>query len=316
MQLSVLIASIRPARVHNAIARLRPDLAPYDYEIVVVSPFEISGPRIVWVPEETPRGGVHATNLGFAAVKGDLLLQAADDIAFDRGCISPAIVQMGTMRACNLPCVGFAHQRGKQAYVNVTYGRYVPGFYLAPTAALRYLGETIYDPVFKVSWADQDLGLRIWDVGGRCEIATGGVVHDFGTSEKPTLSVGMNETNTSREFEIFAAKWSAKQPEFWGRDIRSIAHPLSAALVPLVDPDGLTIDVRTPEAALDLRIAAALTTYGDGAATPIPMDIARQARAYLRWTAALEDDPINVLVAARNQAFVTKVSHLFGSPAH
>ncbi len=43
--------------------------------------------------------------------------------------------------------------------------------------------------------------------------------------------------------------------------------------------------------------------------------LARQAHAYLRWTAALEDDPINVLVAARNQAFVTKVSHLFGVPA-
>lgn len=315
MQLSVLIASIRPKRVHDAIARLRPDLAPYDYEIVVVSPFEISGPRIVWVPEETPRGSINAANLGFAAAKGDLTIQAADDVAFDRGLISPAIVQLGSMRQSNLPCVGFAHRRGKQAYLNVAYGRYVPGYYVAPTAALRLIGDTLYDPNFRVAWADQDLGLRIWSVGGRCEIATGGVVHDFGTSEKPTLSAGMTEANTSREFEMFAAKWSGAQPEFWGRDIRSVAQPLSLALVPLVDPEGLTVDVRTPEAALDLRIAAALTTYGDGAATPIPLDIARQAQSYLRWTAALDDDPINVLVAARNHAFVTKVSHLFGTPA-
>lgn len=315
MQLSVLIASIRPARVHAAITRLRPDLAPYDHEIIVVSPFEISGPGIVWVREETPRGSIHAANLGFAAARGELTIQAADDIAFDRGLISPAIVQLGAMRQCNLPCVGFAHHRGKQAYLNVVYGRYVPGYYVAPTAALRLIGETLYDPAFKVAWADQDLGLRIWGVGGRCEIATAGVVHDFGTSEKPTLSAGMNEANTGREFAMFAEKWSAAQPSFWGNDIRSVAQPLARALVPLVDPEGLTVDVRTPEAALDLRIAAALTTYGDGAATPIPIDVARQAQGYLRWTAALDDDPINVLVAARNHAFVTKVSHLFGAPA-
>jgi hypothetical protein len=311
VELSVLLCSIRPGRVDDAIARIRPQLASFEHEILVVSPFEAAGPNVVWLREETPRGSVHAANFGFAAARGRLTLAMADDIAFDPDAVPTAARQLVAMRAAAVPCVGFAHRRGAQAYVNAAYGRFVPGFYLAPTQALRALGPTLCDPAFTVAWADQDLGLRIWEAGGRCEVADGATM-ELGASGRRVLSQGMTEANTRAEFERFRAKWGSSQPAYWGADIRSVAQSVARGFLPLIDPEGLTIDARSPEAAFDLRVAAAFTVFGDGAATPMPIEIARQGHAYLRWLAATADDPINVLVAARVFASVARVSELFG----
>lgn len=310
MELSVLMCSIRPSHARDAIERLRPDLAAFEHEIVVVSPFEVEGPRIVWVREEAPRGSVNAANLGFSALRGRLFLQASDDVAFDRGSVPTAARQLAAMRANDLPCVGFAHRRGAQDYAHAAYGHYVPGFYLAPTDAVRSLGADLYDPQFTAAWADQDLGLRIWAAGGRCEVATAGGVQNFGVGARQPIAAGMNEDNTSREFAAFAAKWTPRQPPYWGNDIRSVAQPVARKLLPLVDAEGLTIAASTPEAALDLRIAAAFTAFGDGAGAPMPLDIARQGQAYLKWVASTGDDPINVVVAARVFALVARMSEL------
>ena len=62
MKLSLTLPSLFPEPAMRAIENVRATVRDIDYEIVVVSPFEVSGPDIRWVKEETLLSGIVASD--------------------------------------------------------------------------------------------------------------------------------------------------------------------------------------------------------------------------------------------------------------
>src|SRR5438445_2885725 len=59
-KLSIILPSVFHGDVAATIKSFEENTKSLDYEIVVVSPFEVARPRVVWVPERNPRGNVAA----------------------------------------------------------------------------------------------------------------------------------------------------------------------------------------------------------------------------------------------------------------
>jgi hypothetical protein len=77
MKLSFVLPTIFPTLAGGAIAAVHEAAADIEHEIVVVSPFEISGPGVRWVRERDPRGSIAECNFGFKHATGDILVLIA-----------------------------------------------------------------------------------------------------------------------------------------------------------------------------------------------------------------------------------------------
>src|SRR5690348_2140805 len=78
-KLSIILPSVFPDDVAATIKSFAESTKSLDYEIVVVSPFEVAHPRVVWIREANPRGNVAANVEAFRHVSGDFVVAAADD---------------------------------------------------------------------------------------------------------------------------------------------------------------------------------------------------------------------------------------------
>jgi len=60
VKLSLILPSLFPAAMRRTIENLHATTRGVDYEILAVTPFEVVGPNVRWIHEETPKGAVHA----------------------------------------------------------------------------------------------------------------------------------------------------------------------------------------------------------------------------------------------------------------
>ena len=60
MKVSISLPSLYPDLLDAALEHLHPTLEGFDVEILVVSPFEATGPKVRWVPEKVQTGNCAA----------------------------------------------------------------------------------------------------------------------------------------------------------------------------------------------------------------------------------------------------------------
>ncbi len=80
MKLSLTLPTLFPEPATRIIENVRATVRDLDYEIIVVGPFDMSGPDIRSIREETPAGAAAAHMTAYEHATGDLILPQFDDL--------------------------------------------------------------------------------------------------------------------------------------------------------------------------------------------------------------------------------------------
>lgn len=167
--ISVIVPSLRPSQIVRCLASIERYTGDIDYEVVVVSPFDIQPhPNVVHVKEAKSEGVYKAVSNGFEQAKGEYViclcdecratpLWAANMIAFMRP--HDDEIFEGSFRQF--------HAKGEEPEFTI-YGKlYAPFSCIRRDKVASIAG--LLDCRYKSFCGDPDLSLRVWSSGGRVE---------------------------------------------------------------------------------------------------------------------------------------------------
>lgn len=166
VKLSLILPSLFPAALRRTIENIHATTRGVDYEILTVTPFEVSGANVRWIREEAPRGAVYAHAMAYERMSGNVVVALSDDVLLADNWAEIALANLERRSKVNTPlCLGL-HQTN---FISGTvFGIYYPFFVVARRSVLDAAGG-YFDPSYIAHFVDADLGLRVWHAGGRCE---------------------------------------------------------------------------------------------------------------------------------------------------
>ena len=213
MKISILLPSVFPDHVAKAIDMIHATSGDVDYEIVVVSPFEVNKPKVRWVHEAVPRGTVPAHAMAYQHASGEFVLGFSDDVGLLPGWASQALALYERRAAAHKPFLMGLHARNR--IVSTAFGLYYANFPFVQRTVLDQIGGYFYER-YQAHFADPDLSLRVWAAGGRVEF-----------SEKPLMiaepeSGPLRDPGKTRRFKslaadmaLFLSRWKDKFGAGW-----------------------------------------------------------------------------------------------------
>ena len=170
MKVSIILPSIRKNKAEEFVANYVTALPDFDYEIVVISPFAISGEKVVHVLDDKCSGVVYPANLGLKASSGDYIMYLCDDIYID-----PLNLPIAYEFACTIPnpsivTFGYNDIGINKVHDVFAYDRICACVGLVSRITLDQIGGYIAYPEYKHFNSDIDISMRIWDAGGQVAI--------------------------------------------------------------------------------------------------------------------------------------------------
>lgn len=172
MKLSLTLPTLFPEPAMRAIENVRATVQGIDYEIVVASPHEFSGPDIRWVKEDAPRGAGIASDMAAKASTGDVICPMADDAEFAPGWAQAGLQTLMQNERGRLYAVGIGQLNGM---VGTVFGIYYPFFPMVRRSTVEKVGG-FFRPQYKHHFTDSDFAFRIWSAGGECGWTPGNYV--------------------------------------------------------------------------------------------------------------------------------------------
>lgn len=212
MKVSFTLPTLFPEAVHRAIDNINATVREVDFEIVVVSPFPVEGPRVVWVDEGEPRGNCGAHTLAFEKATGDVIAPMCDDVLLLPGAAEKAL-RFLMERETQAP----AYVLGLAPYSQVmgtVFGMYYPYFPMLRRSVIERIGG-YYRTCFRSHFGDVDIGMRVWDAGGRCEVTPFPVLHFLDVHDD--FSAEQRSRAQRRDMETFLTLWAGKYGRDWDR---------------------------------------------------------------------------------------------------
>ncbi|AVT78134.1 hypothetical protein RPPS3_40720 [Rhodopseudomonas palustris] len=212
---SILLPSIRPALARQRIDQFAKTATAVDYEIVVVSPFVVSGPRVVHVQEIERRGVIHAMNEAYRHASAPIVLLWSDDARPLEGSLARMLDFV--LQQAEPALAGFRKRApgGRESEQWSVYGHLYVGWLCASKASIEAAGG-LFDPEFRNYWADPDLSLRIHEIGGRVAICPDAWLEIDQAADE------VKQSNLSGSFEkdteTFFGKWQSRMgrtPRHW-----------------------------------------------------------------------------------------------------
>lgn len=161
MKLSLTLPTLFPGPAARIIENVRATVRDLDYEIVVVGPFEVSGPNIRWVREETPRGSAVASATAYEHATGDVICPLTDDIELGDGWAAEGLQALLKFERGRPYAIGIGQTN---QIVGTVFGIYYPFFPMVRRATLDLVGG-FFSPEYKHSFTDADFAFRIWSAG-------------------------------------------------------------------------------------------------------------------------------------------------------
>lgn len=217
--ISIILPSIHESLLARALQSIYAASEGICYEIVVVSPFYVEGPRIRWVEERISRGSTCAVAAGYKAATGDLIALTADDLVPGRGWLKQLWDYYWARAADTFP-LSVGLRRGGFGTV---YGKYYPFFPCMSRGSIEASGGW-YSEEYISSWGDPDLGLRVWQAGGLCEVCP---IKECTLDDEPDRLGYTNPRETPaissvqlRDQAVFIKKWHPIYGAKWGRKLR------------------------------------------------------------------------------------------------
>jgi hypothetical protein len=216
-KISISLPSLRPELLSETIRAVHASAGRDDYEILVVSPFEVSGPRIRWLPETERRGNCGAHALAYEQAAGDIIV-ALTDYVWPRGnWLNNLVNFIETMESGVFPfCAGQFRANSTSAGPSLgsQFGRYYPYYPAATRRSLEAVGGW-FSREFMAGYGDSDLALRVWDAGGQCRPCWDSVIL---TSCRRRFITGAQrglKDRTGEDRVVFENKWGARLGAGW-----------------------------------------------------------------------------------------------------
>lgn len=173
MKISISLPSLYPALLNGALERIYKTIGAFDVEIVVVSPFEVSGPDVKWVREDRPQGNCAAHALAYENATGDVLVTLTDDLLPQDGWLEVILARLAEGERRNPLFVTSLHY--SIGALGTAFGIYYQFLPVLSRHTLRMIGG-YFARDYIAHFGDVDLGLRTWQAGGRCEPCLDAVV--------------------------------------------------------------------------------------------------------------------------------------------
>jgi len=179
-EVSIIIASLRPNELKQCLESIHQCSAGIDYEVVVISPFDIEPhPRVVHIRERKPEGNYNAVAKGYRRAKGEYVVALSDDLVVTQGWLKSMVAFMRPHD--NEVFQGrFRHM---VAHGDVVLERPLMnyfGFMFSGFPCMRkdklQEGGLFDNKLLHGFWGDPDLGLRVWTNGGRVETCQDSVI--------------------------------------------------------------------------------------------------------------------------------------------
>ncbi|MFC1921603.1 glycosyltransferase family 2 protein, partial [Chloroflexota bacterium] len=230
---SIVLPSLRPIQLAECLASIHRYTVGIDYEVVVISPFNIDPhPNVVYVKEDKPEGVYRAVARGYERAEGEYIIHIPDDCWVTPNWLTNMIsfmkphddeIFIGSFRRFNVK-----EERVEQGH----YGKLI-----APFICIRrdkvYLVGSLMDCHYRSFWGDPDLSLRVWHNGGRVETCPDAWIYYPDRRVDKTYESSYNNYFT-RDKEAFISRW---YPIF-GRPVDTpLGH--QQPLEPSVLPDSL-----------------------------------------------------------------------------
>ena len=182
-KISITIPSLYPDALGRTMDNIE-DVTTGDYEVIVVSPFRFERENVVWVEETERKGCAAAHHIAAKAATGDFLVAFADDHVFVDGWDAVAIENFRRRESVFLQrgghssfepapfCLGLRHTYPQ--HVGTEFGITYPYFPLLRRSAVDRVGWI--GPDYRSGFGDSDLGMRVWEAGGRVEFSEEGLI--------------------------------------------------------------------------------------------------------------------------------------------
>ncbi len=205
MRISISLPSLYPNLLYSALERIYSTTGKFDVEIVVMSPFEMSGPDIKWVREDTPGGNCAAHALAYEHATGEVLITLTDDLLPQDGWLETILARLAEGERRNPLFVTSLHN--SLGALGTTFGIYYPYLPVLSRHTLRAISG-YFSRDYIAHFGDADIGLRTWHAGGRCEPCLEAVVTFLdrrgSVQESPHKSSALKQ-----DAATFLAKWKS-----------------------------------------------------------------------------------------------------------
>ncbi len=208
-ELSILLPSLRYEEVTKRIAEFARTNPYVDYEIIVVSPFAVSGNKVVHLPETEKKGVIFAMNEAYKKASGKYIVPWSDDAAPSDNCLKNILDFVKANEGSTPFVAGFAKydSRGSGFGQWSVYGKLYVGWLCASKNTIEKIGG-FFDTAFKNYWADPDFCLRVWDNGGRVEICPDAVIKVQQINDE--VKSGNINSCFERDTQTFFDRWHDK----------------------------------------------------------------------------------------------------------
>lgn len=208
---SILLPTLRRKLFEATLHSIYANSKSNNYEIIVVSPFPVKGENIRWIEEKHAGGCIRAFADAYEQSRGDIIVAMTDDTmalpgwldAIDRWIIEGEKKYMPycvSLNRVNVPMLGTA------------YGKHYAYFPAISRRSIQAAGGLFYDPAFVGNWADPDLGMRVWEAGGRVEFCRDSYI--FLVTLQAHFSEAAHKTGRyfAKDTELFCRRWGHIAP--------------------------------------------------------------------------------------------------------
>ena len=219
--ISIIMCSIRESFVKQRI--LDWSKTDLDYEIVVVSPFKVTGKNVVHVLEKKSHGINYALNRAYKRSKGSWICFVPDDQIPIKDCLEQALKFAMDKKEPFL--AGFRRYKNYLTRIEYNpgsaYGKLCAGSGVASRRSIEKAGG-FFDLRYKSYFADTDMCIRFWLNGGSVDLCPLAFVSHENIQDETT------KTNLRVDFpkdaELFLDKWHDKLGAGIPRDINKVDH--------------------------------------------------------------------------------------------
>lgn len=159
-KLSIVVPSIKPVCAMKCIhgINLSARLCPYEYEIIIVSPFDIYGDHVIWAyqPQQDCDGSVKATNIGAKKSCGDYVLCFTDDWTLTGDWWSAISFMEERLQSRQFKILSIS----SGAYNGIPYGN---AYWVRRDTLDGPLKGHLFNPPYYQWFGDIDLSMKLYD---------------------------------------------------------------------------------------------------------------------------------------------------------
>ncbi|MDX9690771.1 MAG: glycosyltransferase [Alphaproteobacteria bacterium] len=215
-RISVILPSLREKSVNSRIQEMAACNPDCDYELLIISPFDVEGPHVVHIKEHVRRGVIYAMNDAYRYAKGHFIVLWSDDAQPTPNCLNAIADFVADKKPPFLASFRKQLSNGKETEQYSIYGRLAPGWLCTTKETIEMVGG-LFNPILKNYWADPDLAMRVWDKGGSAEVCREASITILQANDdiKQQNLTASFQKDMDTFFNIWHEKYGDGKPRIW-----------------------------------------------------------------------------------------------------